>query len=163
MFAGVVDATIAFLTIGFAKDIGYAFGDNLSEYSQHRALIIFGIGLWMLEISINMIDARVYHFLSFFMAVRNELGYLGALFSRFDVLLTFTVTKVCDRFCANMKSISIFSILLPLLMTVAVFCVQKKPALPEEESSEREEDDDRCALVKCFREMFRTMKRRNKT
>ncbi|KAL4322276.1 hypothetical protein AHAS_Ahas14G0194300 [Arachis hypogaea] len=48
----------AFLTIGFAKDIGYAFGDNLSEYTQHRALIIFGIGLWMLEISINMIDAR---------------------------------------------------------------------------------------------------------
>ncbi|XP_025648063.1 sucrose transport protein SUC5-like [Arachis hypogaea] len=115
MFAGVVGATVAFLTIGFAKDIGYAFGDNLSEYTQHRALIIFGIGLWMLEISINMIDARcsdfrhdlaskdqpkirlAYQFFLFSMAVRNELGYLGALFSRFDVLLAFTVTKACDR------------------------------------------------------------------
>ncbi|XP_057756455.1 sucrose transport protein SUC1-like [Arachis stenosperma] len=63
MFAGAVGATIAFLTIGFAKDIGYAFGDNLSEYTEHRALIIFGIGLWMLKISIKMIDARCREFL----------------------------------------------------------------------------------------------------
>ena len=53
MFAGAVCATISFWTIGFFKDIGYAFGDNLSEYTQYRALIIFGIGLWMLEISIT--------------------------------------------------------------------------------------------------------------
>ncbi|KAL4322270.1 hypothetical protein AHAS_Ahas14G0193700 [Arachis hypogaea] len=136
----------------------------------------------MLEISINMIDVRcrdflddlasrdqpkirlAYQFFSFFMAVINELGYLATLFSRFDVLLAFTVTKACDRFCANMKSISIFLIfLLPLLTAVAVFCVQKNPALPEEESSERKKDDDRCALVKCFGEMFRTIKRLNKT
>ncbi|RYR60887.1 hypothetical protein Ahy_A04g017969 [Arachis hypogaea] len=135
--------------------------------SSHRALIIFGTGLWMLEISINMIDARcrdflddlasrdqpkirlAFQFFSFFMAVRKELGYLAALFSRFDVMLSFTVTKACDRFCANVKNISIFSILLlPLLTAVAVFCVQNKPALHEEESSEREEKDDICALVK---------------
>ncbi|QHO39841.1 Sucrose transport protein [Arachis hypogaea] len=35
-------------------------------------------------------------------------------------------------------------------------------SITEEESSEREEEDDRCTLVKCFREMFRTMKRLNK-
>ncbi|KAL4382372.1 hypothetical protein AHAS_Ahas04G0226900 [Arachis hypogaea] len=41
-----------------------------------------------------------------------------------------------------MKRISIFSILLLLLSkAVAVFCVQNKPALPEEESSERKEED----------------------
>ncbi|XP_025648069.1 putative sucrose transport protein SUC6 [Arachis hypogaea] len=122
MFVGAVGATIPFWTIGFAKDIGYAFGDNLSEYTQYRALIIFGIELWMLEISINMIDARcrdflgdlasrdqpknrlAYRFFSFIMAVRNELGYLAALFSRFDVMLAFTMTKACDRFCANSQS-----------------------------------------------------------
>ncbi|KAL4322273.1 hypothetical protein AHAS_Ahas14G0194000 [Arachis hypogaea] len=94
--------------------------------------------------------------------VGNELGYLAALFSRFDIMLAFTMTKACYRFCANAKSISIFSILLlPLLMAVALFCVQNKIALPEEESSVREEEDDRCAIVKCFREMFRTMKRLN--
>ncbi|KAL4382375.1 hypothetical protein HN51_005996 [Arachis hypogaea] len=126
MFAGAVGATIAFLTIGFAKDIGYAFGDNLSEYTKNRTLIIFGIRLWMLEISINIIDARcrdflddlasrdqpkirlAYQFLSFFMSVGNEVGYLTVLFSIFDVILPFTMTKACDRFCENVKSISIF-------------------------------------------------------
>ncbi|XP_025648072.1 sucrose transport protein SUC7-like [Arachis hypogaea] len=169
MFAGAVGATISFWTIGFAKDIGYAFRDNLCDYTQYSALIIFGIGLWMLEILINMIDARCRDFLddlasrdqpknrqpnqffSFIMEVRNELGYLAVLFSRFDVMLVFTMTKACDRFCANAKSISIFSILLlPLLTAVALFCVQNKIALAEEESSVREEEDDRCALVKCF-------------
>ncbi|KAL4322296.1 Sucrose transport protein [Arachis hypogaea] len=96
----------------------------------------------MLEISFKIIDAccrdflddlasrdqpkirLTYQFFSFFMAVRNEMGYLATLFSRFDVLLAFTGTKACDRFCANMKSITIFSILLlPLLTAVDVFCV----------------------------------------
>ncbi|KAL4322284.1 hypothetical protein AHAS_Ahas14G0195100 [Arachis hypogaea] len=92
MFAGAVGATISFWTIGFAKDIRYAFGNNLCEYTQYRALIIFGIGLWMLEILIKMNDARyrdlhddlasrdqpknrlAYQFFSFIMAVRNKLG-----------------------------------------------------------------------------------------
>ncbi|RYR14892.1 hypothetical protein Ahy_B04g071591 [Arachis hypogaea] len=85
------------------------------------------------------------------MTVRNELGYLAALFSRFDIMLEFTVTKLCDRFCANVKSISTFSILLlPLLTAVAVFCVQNKLALPEEESSERQEEDDIAHLSSFF-------------
>ncbi|RYR61480.1 hypothetical protein Ahy_A04g018658 [Arachis hypogaea] len=44
-FAGVVAVTITLLTIGFAADISYAFGDNLSEKSRPRDLAIFGIGL----------------------------------------------------------------------------------------------------------------------
>ncbi|QHO08287.1 Sucrose transport protein [Arachis hypogaea] len=95
------------------------------------------------------------------MAVGNELGYLAALFSRFYVMLAFTMIKACDRFCANAKNISIFSILLLLLTAVALFYVQNKLALPKEESSVREDEDDRWALVKCFREMFWTMKRLN--
>ncbi|QHO39949.1 sucrose transport protein SUC1-like [Arachis hypogaea] len=63
IFAGVIAVTIAFLTIGFAADISYAFGDNLSEKARPRALAIFKIGLLMLEISINMIDARCKDFL----------------------------------------------------------------------------------------------------
>ncbi|XP_025693040.1 sucrose transport protein SUC2-like [Arachis hypogaea] len=111
--------------------IGYAFGDNLSEYTQHHALIIFGIGLWMLEISISMIDARCRDFLD-------------------------------DLASRDQPKIKLAYQFFSFFMAVAVFCVQNKPALPEEESSERKEEDGRCALVKYFREIFRTMKRLNK-
>ncbi|RYR61244.1 hypothetical protein Ahy_A04g018387 [Arachis hypogaea] len=87
----------------------------------------------MLEISINMIDACCKYFLddlasrnqqtirlaymyfSFFIAVRNELGYFAVFFRRFDVML------------------------MP----------REKPALPEEESRERKEEDDRWAALPC--------------
>ncbi|RYR16586.1 hypothetical protein Ahy_B04g073625 isoform G [Arachis hypogaea] len=161
MFAGAVGATIAFLTIGFAKGIGYAFGDNISKYTQHRAFIFLGsdYGSWRFRSNMIMPAAETSWMIlpietnqrSDWHIIGNELGYLAALFSRFDVMLAFTVTKAFERLCANVKSISIFSILLlRLLSTVALFCVQNKPALLEEESSEWEEEDDRCALVKCF-------------
>ncbi|RYR15642.1 hypothetical protein Ahy_B04g072526 [Arachis hypogaea] len=44
ILVGAVTITIALLTIGFAKDFSYAFGDNLSEKTRPRALAIFGIG-----------------------------------------------------------------------------------------------------------------------
>ncbi|KAL4382118.1 hypothetical protein HN51_005711 [Arachis hypogaea] len=74
-----------------------------------------------------------YTYFSFFMAVGNELGYFAVFFRRFDVMLPFTVTKACHRLCANVKILSIFSILLLLfLMAVTLSCVQDKSALPEE-------------------------------
>ncbi|QHO39314.1 Sucrose transport protein [Arachis hypogaea] len=164
-FAGAVAVTIAFLTIGFATDIGYAFGDNFSEKNRPRALAIFGIRLWILEISINIINALykdflddlasrdqrtirlIYTYVTFFMAVENELGYFAIFFRRFDDMLSFTVTEACHELRANVKTLSIFSILLLLfLMAVALSCVQDKPALPEEESHKREEEDDRWAV-----------------
>ncbi|QHO39950.1 hypothetical protein S83_013450 [Arachis hypogaea] len=90
------------------------------------------------------------------MAVGNELGYFAVFFRRFDDMLPFTVRKACHGICANVKTLSIFSIILLLfLMVVALSCVQDKPALPEEESRERKEEDDRWAVVKCFRKIFR--------
>ncbi|KAL4381958.1 hypothetical protein HN51_005537 [Arachis hypogaea] len=173
-FAGAVAVTIAFLTIGFATDIGYAFGDNFSEKNRPRALAIFGIRLWILEISINIINALykdflddlasrdqrtirlIYTYVTFFMAVENELGYFAIFFRRFDDMLSFTVTEACHELRANVKTLSIFSILLLLfLMAVALSCVQDKPALPEEESHKREEEDDRWAVVKCIRKYSR--------
>ncbi|QHO39316.1 hypothetical protein HN51_005539 [Arachis hypogaea] len=83
--------------------------------------------------------------------VRNELGYFAIFFRRFDDMLSFTMTKACHGLCTNVKTLSIFLILLLLfLMAVALSCVQDKPALPEQESREREEEDDRWAVVKCF-------------
>ncbi|QHO39315.1 Sucrose transport protein [Arachis hypogaea] len=85
-----------------------------------------------------------YTYVSFFMAVGNELGYFTIFFRKFDDILPSTVTKACHGLCANVKIISIFSILLLLfLMAVSLSYIQYKPALPKEESREREEEDDR--------------------
>ncbi|XLS55786.1 hypothetical protein HN51_005541 [Arachis hypogaea] len=78
------------------------------------------------------------------MAERNELGYFTIFFRRFDDMLSFTEIKACHGLCTNVKTLSIFSILLLLfLMAVALSCVQDKPALPEKESHERKKEDDR--------------------
>ncbi|RYR60771.1 hypothetical protein Ahy_A04g017835 [Arachis hypogaea] len=162
------------MTIAFAANIGYAFGDNLSEKARPRALAIFGIGLWMLEISINMIDTRckdflydlasreqrmirlAYTYFSFFMPVENELGYFAVFFRRFDNMLPFTVRKACHGLCTNVKTLSIFLIILLLfLMAVTLSCIQDKPALSEEDSREKKEEDDRKAVVKYFQKYFR--------
>ncbi|XLS89737.1 hypothetical protein HN51_065745 [Arachis hypogaea] len=63
MLAGVVAVTITLLTIGFAADIGYVFGDNLSEKTRSRAIAIFGIEFWILYTLINMIEAPCKAFL----------------------------------------------------------------------------------------------------
>ncbi|XLR62239.1 hypothetical protein S83_012911 [Arachis hypogaea] len=89
------------------------------------------------------------------MAMRNELDYFAVFFRRFDDILSFTVTKACHGLCANVKTLSIFSILLLLfLMVVALSYVQEKPTLPEEESRERGEEDDRWVVVKYFWKYF---------
>ncbi|RYR60772.1 hypothetical protein Ahy_A04g017836 [Arachis hypogaea] len=57
------------------------------------------------------------------MAVGNELGYFAVFFRRFDDMLPFTVRKACHGICANVKTLSIFSIILLLfLMVVALSC-----------------------------------------
>ncbi|KAL4372257.1 hypothetical protein AHAS_Ahas06G0247700 [Arachis hypogaea] len=67
------------------------------------------------------------------MIMGNELSYFAVFFRRFDDMLPFTVTKACHRLCANVKTLSIFSILLLLfLMTVILSCVQDKPVLSED-------------------------------
>ncbi|XLS55785.1 hypothetical protein HN51_005540 [Arachis hypogaea] len=82
------------------------------------------------------------------MAMRNELEYFAVFFMRFNDMLPFTVTKACHGLCANVKILSIFSILLLLfLMVMALSYIQDKPALPEVESREREEEDDRWAVT----------------
>ncbi|KAL4381962.1 hypothetical protein AHAS_Ahas04G0185900 [Arachis hypogaea] len=86
---------------------------------------------------------------------RNELGYFTIFFRRFDDMLSFTEIKACHGLCTNVKTLSIFSILLLLfLMAVALSCVQDKLALPEKESHERKKEDDRWQVVKCFWKNF---------
>lgn len=46
----------AVLLIGFAADIGHSFGDNLEKKVKPRAVALFVIGFWILDIANNMVQ-----------------------------------------------------------------------------------------------------------
>lgn len=52
---------LSVLLIGFAADLGYSFGDDLKKKTKPRAVALFVIGFWVLDIANNMV--QVSHFL----------------------------------------------------------------------------------------------------
>ncbi|XP_025692909.1 sucrose transport protein SUC1-like [Arachis hypogaea] len=124
---------------------------------QAWVLPFFGVlGIFLtITLSVALALASIYSNKSGAVKERNELGYFTIFFRRFDDMLSFTEIKACHGLCTNVKTLSIFSILLLLfLMAVALSCVQDKPALPEKESHERKKEDDRWQVVKCFWKNF---------
>uniref|UniRef100_A0A803M559 Uncharacterized protein n=1 Tax=Chenopodium quinoa TaxID=63459 RepID=A0A803M559_CHEQI len=47
---------LAVLLIGFAADVGHSFGDNLQKKTKPRAVVLFVIGFWILDIANNMVQ-----------------------------------------------------------------------------------------------------------
>ncbi|GAB2211975.1 hypothetical protein Droror1_Dr00025315 [Drosera rotundifolia] len=50
---------MAVLLIGYAIDFGYAFGDRLDQKTKPRAVGLFVLGFWMLDIANNMVQVIV--------------------------------------------------------------------------------------------------------
>ncbi|XP_020978173.1 sucrose transport protein SUC1-like [Arachis ipaensis] len=116
ILAGAVAINISLLTIGFIVDISNAFGDILLEKTRPCAIAIFGIGFWIMDTLINIIEVPcknfledlaasdqrkirlVYTFFSFFIEAESVLGYFAAFLRRFGDMFPLTVTKACDRF-----------------------------------------------------------------
>lgn len=91
--SGAVLVAVAVVLIGFAADIGHRWGDELDAEIKSRAVILFVIGFWFLDVANNMLQGPCRAFLgdmaagnpsrtrlanaffSFFMAVGNILGY----------------------------------------------------------------------------------------
>ena len=46
----------AVVLIGFAADLGYLFGDNLATETKPRAIVVFVIGFWILDVANNMLQ-----------------------------------------------------------------------------------------------------------
>ncbi|XP_057728764.1 sucrose transport protein SUC1-like [Arachis stenosperma] len=175
ILAGAAAVAIAVFLIGFAADIGHAFGDNLNKKTRPRAVAIFVIGFWILDVANNMLQGPCRAFLgdlaagderktrlanaffSFFMAVGSVLGYGAGSIDSLHKVFPFTQTKACDVFCADLKSCFFFSILLLLSLTgVALFYVPDKQVLREK--SAVGEEDERSAAVVCFGEMLGALK-----
>ncbi|KAF2610888.1 hypothetical protein F2Q70_00007153 [Brassica cretica] len=139
----------------YAADLGRVLGDKLEETVKVRAICIFALGFWILDVANNTLqgpcrafladlaagDARKTRtanaFFSFFMAVGNVLGYAAGSYTNLHKMFPFTMTKACDIYCANLKSCFFLSIILLLFVTVSsLWYVKDKQWSPEEADSD---------------------------
>lgn len=54
--AGAALVATAVVLIGFAADLGHKFGDSLDREMKPRAIIVFVIGFWILDVANNMLQ-----------------------------------------------------------------------------------------------------------
>ncbi|CAL1412718.1 unnamed protein product [Linum trigynum] len=170
---GTVFILISVFLIGYAADIGHAAGDDLSRPAKPRAITVFVVGFWILDVANNMLmgpcralladlsgssqkKTRVANsFFSFFLAVGNVLGYAAGSYSRLYKIFPFTKSEACDVYCANLKSCFFISItLLIFFATIALYYVTERPISsdgkflgPADEDEEEDEIEEKSAAV----------------
>ncbi|MBT2987315.1 MFS transporter, partial [Vibrio anguillarum] len=54
--AGAALVMIAVFLIGFAADLGHASGDTLGKGFKPRAIAVFVVGFWILDVANNMLQ-----------------------------------------------------------------------------------------------------------
>ncbi|KAJ4869950.1 Sucrose transport protein SUC1 [Raphanus sativus] len=97
--SGVILVAVAIFLIGYAADIGYKMEDKLEQTPKVRAIAIFALGFWILDVANNTLQGPCRAFLadlaagdakrtraanafySFFMAVGNVLGYAAGSYT----------------------------------------------------------------------------------
>ncbi|KAK9758197.1 hypothetical protein RND81_01G214500 [Saponaria officinalis] len=145
--SGTLLICLAVLLIGFAADLGHNFGDDLTKKTKPRAVALFVVGFWILDIANNMVQdpsrafladlSRHNHkkmrlangFFSFFMAVGNILGYAAGSGPTLYKFLPFTKTTACDTYCANLKTCFIIDIVFLLLVVVIPLFIVAEPEI----------------------------------
>nr|ABB30164.1 sucrose transport protein SUT1 [Phaseolus vulgaris] len=150
ILSGAVAVAISVFLIGYAADIGHATGDDITKKTRPRAVAIFVVGFWILDVANNMLQGPCRAFLgdlaagdqkktrtanafySFFMAIGNVLGYAAGSYDKLHHLFRFTETEACGVFCANLKSCFFFSIVLLLVLCAIVLtCVDDPQFTPD--------------------------------
>lgn len=147
IIAGTALLSLGVLLIGFAADIGHTLGDSLAVGMKPRAVTVFIIGFWLLDISNNTIQSPCRAFLAdisgdndimvtignaffaFFMAVGNMLGYAAGAYQYLYQYLPFTKTEACDENCANIKTCFLLSVFFTTLTISLVLCFIKEERL----------------------------------
>ncbi|CAN0890138.1 Sucrose transport protein SUC1 [Linum grandiflorum] len=178
---GTACVALAVVLIGYAADIGHSAGDNLAKKSKPRAIAVFVVGFWILDVANNMLQGpcralladlsgtssrktRVANaFFSFFMAIGNVLGYAAGSYNKLYMMFPFTKTTACDVYCANLKTCFFISITLLLILTVlALWYVREKQWSPEQATAEDGEELPESTAEPMLCELFtaiKTMKR----
>ncbi|MFS7983649.1 putative sucrose/H+ symporter, plant, MFS transporter superfamily [Helianthus anomalus] len=153
---GATLVAIAMFLIGYAVDIGVETGDKLYATTKPRAIVIYVLGFWILDVANNMLQGPCRALLAdlsssdstrirtgnslyaFFMAVGNVFGYAAGSYPRLYKLLPFTKTHACDVYCANLKTCFFISIVLLLTITVlALATVEEDIYCPDLNAEER--------------------------
>ncbi|KAK7279735.1 hypothetical protein RJT34_24792 [Clitoria ternatea] len=174
--AGALAVAIAVFLIGYAADLGHMFGDSNDKKTRPRAIGIFVVGFWILDVANNMLQGpcralladlsagdhrktrNANAFFSFFMAVGNVLGYAAGSYSGLHHMFPFTKTKACDVYCANLKSCFFLSIaLLITLTTIALTYVKEKTVSFEKNANGVDADGEGAGThggMPCFGQLF---------
>lgn len=170
--AGSGLVAVAVFLIGFAADVGHAAGDNLEKPSKPRAIAVFVVGFWILDVANNMLQGPCRALLadlsggsakkmstanalySFFMAVGNVLGYAAGSYTHLYKIFPFSKTKACDLYCANLKSCFFISIALLLILTILALTIvgETLPPAPEIQESPKK------GSIPVFGELFGALK-----
>ncbi|CAI0396418.1 unnamed protein product [Linum tenue] len=174
---GTACVAVAVILIGYAADIGHHAGDDLTKKSKPRAIAVFVVGFWILDVANNMLQGpcralladlsgtsqkktRVANaFFSFFMAVGNILGYAAGSYNHLYKIFSFTKTTACDVYCANLKACFFISISLLFVLTVlALWYVEEKQWSPEAAADGEEASVSEPMFCELF-SAIKTMKR----
>ncbi|KAM7266716.1 hypothetical protein ACFE04_004613 [Oxalis oulophora] len=178
---GGVFIALAVFLIGFAKDIGYMAGDSLVTTTKPRAVAVFVVGFWVLDVANNMLQGPCRAFLAdlsngdhkmmrisngffaFFMALGNVLGYAAGAYSNMHKLLPFTKTTACDITCANLKTCFLVDIiLLIIVLTTSILTVKEIPITLDDLDSGDESKSSKSAFIQFITNMvaaIRTFKK----
>nr|AAF04295.2 sucrose transporter 1 [Alonsoa meridionalis] len=171
--AGAGLVAVAVFLIGFAADLGHMGGDSLGKGTKPRAVAVFVVGFWILDVANNMLQGPCRALLadmsagnakkmssansmfSFFMAVGNVLGYAAGSYTRLYKVFPFSKTEACAVYCANLKSCFFISVALLLTVTIIALCIVRETpytAPPEEAGTVKKH------TVPVFGELFGALK-----
>ncbi|KAK9713774.1 hypothetical protein RND81_06G050800 [Saponaria officinalis] len=179
--SGAILVAVAVFLIGFAADIGHAAGDPEGNTAKPRAISIFVIGFWILDVANNTLQGPCRALLadlaagsqsktrtanslfSFFMAVGNVLGYAAGAYRNLYKIFPFSKTAACDIYCANLKSCFFISItMLIILTTVATLLVRERQfsldEIEEEAANLKAASGGACGRLPFFGELFGALK-----
>lgn len=173
--SGALLVAIAVFLIGYAADLGHLMGDSLAASMKTRAIVIFVIGFWILDVANNTLQGpcralladlsgssdkktrTANSFFSFFMAVGNVLGYAAGSYTHLYYMLPFTKSKACDVYCANLKTCFFLSIALLLTLTTIALCYVTEKKFEEIDDNEDKETVP-SKKVPFFSEIFGALK-----
>ncbi|KAL6182344.1 hypothetical protein ACLB2K_043767 [Fragaria x ananassa] len=177
IMAGVALVAIAVFLIGYAADIGVACGDSLDKLTKPRAVAVFVVGFWMLDVANNMLQgpcralladmsgsdnkkmSTAMAWFSFFMAVGNVLGYAAGSLKSLHKMFPFTVTKACDIYCANLKSCFFIAIALLALLTVLAMVFVREDTIEDHREEEKAGEGGGVAFLREIKGAFKELKK----